>query len=222
MTSPPALSARSLYRFFRAGEEETLALQGVSLDVAAGELVVVAGPSGSGKSTLLSCLCGLDEPDGGTVWIEGRRMSHQPESVRSELRAERIGHLGQSANLFEHVTVEANVQLIRSLAGRPGRKTTAELLHAVGLAHRARAYPSELSGGEAARAGMAAALAVDPALVLADEPTGELDSASEDEILALLVDATTCGTAVIVASHSPAVGAIADRVVHLRDGCVDR
>jgi putative ABC transport system ATP-binding protein len=211
-----------LYRFFRAGDEETLALQGVSLEVAAGELVVVAGPSGSGKSTLLSCLCGLDEPDGGAVWIEGRRMSHQPEPVRAGLRAERIGFLGQSANLFEHLTVEANVSLVRRLAGRLGRKPTTALLGAVGLAHRGRAYPGELSGGEAARAGLAVAVAVDPAVVLADEPTGELDSGSEDGILALLVHATTSGTAVVVASHSPQVAAIADRVVHLRDGRVDR
>src|SRR5690349_13534305 len=169
--SVPGLAARSLYRFFRAGEEETVALQGVSLEVGAGELVAVVGPSGSGKSTLLACLAGLDEPDGGRVWVEGRRMSHRPEPVRARLRAERIGYLGQSANLFAHLTVEENLLLVRRLAGRAAGSSIGERLEAVGLAGRARAYLGELSGGEAARAGLAVALAADPAVVLADEPT---------------------------------------------------
>jgi len=217
----PVLSARSLYRFFRAGDDETLALQGVSLQVERGELVAVTGPSGSGKSTLLRCLAGLDEPDGGSVWIEGRRMSHQPEPVRARLRAGRIGFLAQSANLFDHLTVEANLVLVRRLAARPVRASVAEVLASVGLAARGRAYPGELSGGEAARAGLAVALAVDPAVVLADEPTGELDSATEDDVLDLLLTTTNRGVAVVAASHSPAVAAVADRVVHLRHGRVD-
>jgi putative ABC transport system ATP-binding protein len=218
----PVVSARSLYRFFRAGDDETLALRGVSLQVERGELVVVVGPSGSGKSTLLGCLAGLDEPDGGSVWIEGRRMSHRPEAVRARLRAERIGFLAQSANLFDHLTVEANIVLVRRLAARPVRASVTEVLASVGLAGRARAYPGELSGGEAARAGLAVALAVDPAVVLADEPTGELDSATEDDVLDLLLATAKRGVAIVVASHSPAVAAVADRVVHLRDGQVDR
>src|SRR6185312_6761322 len=159
------------------------ALRGVSLQVEQGELVAVAGPSGSGKSTLLGCLAGLDEPDGGTVWIEGRRMSHRPEPVRARLRAERIGYLGQSANLFPHLTVEENLLLVRRLAGRSVGGSIIERLAAVGIADRARAYPGELSGGEVARAGLAVALAADPAVVLADEPTGELDSVTEDGVL---------------------------------------
>jgi putative ABC transport system ATP-binding protein len=214
------VSARSLYRFFRAGEEETLALQGVSLDVAGGEVVAVVGPSGSGKSTLLNCLAGLDEPDGGTVRIEGARMSHQPERARARLRARRIGYLGQSANLFDHLTVEENVRFVRRLAARPDNPPAAALLAAVGLAHRARARPSELSGGEAARAGLAVALAVEPAVVLADEPTGELDQVAEDAVLDLLLTAADGGAAVVVAGHSAAVAAVADRVVRLCDGRV--
>jgi putative ABC transport system ATP-binding protein len=216
----PAVAARSLYRFFRAGEEETLALQGVSLEVAAGELVAIVGPSGSGKSTLLGCLAGLDEPDGGTVWIEGRRMSHRPEPVRARLRAERIGYLGQSANLFPHLTVEENLLLVRRLAGRWVGDSIIERLAAVGIADRARAYPDELSGGEAARAGLAVALAADPAVLLADEPTGELDSVTEDGVLEQLLSATQGGVALVLAGHSTAVAAVADRVVLLRDGRV--
>ena len=214
------VSVRSLYRFFHAGEEETLALRGVSLQVARGQVVAVTGPSGSGKSTLLSCIAGLDEPDGGTVWIEGRRMSRQPEPVRARLRAERIGYLGQSANLFEHLTIEANVAFVRRLSARSGRGPAVAALEDAGLAPRARAYPGELSGGEAARAGLAVALAGGPAVLLADEPTGELDSAAEDEVLDLLLRTAAGGVAVVVASHSPAVAALADRVVHLHGGRV--
>jgi putative ABC transport system ATP-binding protein len=215
-----AVEARSLYRFFRAGEEEILALQGVSLSVAAGELVVVVGPSGSGKSTLLACLAGVDDPDGGTALVGGRRMSHQPEGVRARIRAARIGFLAQSANLFEHLTVKANIGFVRALVPRSHRYSGGELLESVGLGERAGAYPSELSGGEAARAGLAVALANDPAVVLADEPTGELDSATEADVLELLVGATGDGVAVLVASHSPAVAAAAGRVIYLEDGRV--
>lgn len=215
-----AIEAASLYRFFRAGEEETLALQGVSLSVAAGELVTVVGPSGSGKSTLLTCLAGLDEPDGGTVWLGGQRLSHQPEPVRARMRARRVGVLGQSANLFEHLTVQANLRFVQSLADAPNPQSSQDLLNSVGVGSRAGAYPGELSGGEAARAGLAIALAGRPMVVLADEPTGELDSTTEAEVLDLLVTAARGGVAVLVASHSPAVAAAADRIVRLEDGRV--
>ena len=217
-----AVEARSLYRFFRAGEEQTLALQGVSLSVAPGELVVVTGPSGSGKSTLLACLAGLDDPDGGTAWVEGRPISHQPEPVRAQIRAQRIGFFGQSANLFEHLTVDANLAFVRAVGRRSHRCSREAILRSVGLERRTGAYPSELSGGEAARAGLAVALANDPAVVFADEPTGELDSTTEADVLELLVSATAGGVAVLVASHSPAVAATADRVVQLEDGRVVR
>jgi putative ABC transport system ATP-binding protein len=220
VSTSAAIEARSLYRFFRAGEEETLALQGVSLDVAGGELVVVVGPSGSGKSTLLACLAGLDEPDGGTVLVAGRRMSHQPEPERARMRARRIGIMAQSANLFEHLTVRANLTFVHAVTGTAGALSPGELLDRVGLAERAEAYPGELSGGEAARAALAVALAGSPVVVLADEPTGELDSTTEASVLALLVDAAHHGVAVIVASHSPAVAAAADRIVRLDDGRV--
>ena len=216
----PALDASSLYRFFHAGEEETLALQGVSLTVGRGELVAVVGPSGSGKSTLLACLAGLDEPDGGRVLVEGERLSRRPEPERAALRARRIGVLFQSGNLLDHLTVAENVVLAQRVAGRPNPARAAGLLEALGLARRAHARPAELSGGETARAGLAVALANDPAVVLADEPTGELDSASETRVLDLLWAHAAAGGAVVVATHSPAVAAAAARTLHLRDGRV--
>ena len=215
-----ALDASSLYRFFHAGEEETLALQGVSLTVGRGELVAVVGPSGSGKSTLLACLAGLDEPDGGRVLIEGERLSRRPEPERAALRARRVGVLFQSGNLLDHLTVAENVVLAQRVAGRPNPGRAAGLRDALGLARRAHARPAELSGGETARAGLAVALANDPAVVLADEPTGELDSASEARVLDLLWAHAAAGGAVVVATHSPAVAAAAARTLHLRDGRV--
>lgn len=209
-----------MYRFFRGGGQETLALQGVSLEVAAGELVVVTGPSGSGKSTLLGCLAGLDEPDGGTVRVAGEALSGQPEPARTALRARRVGLLFQSANLIEHLSVEQNLALVQHLVGRVVRADRGVLLAAVGLAGRAGAYPSQLSGGEVARAGLAVALANEPAVLLADEPTGELDSTTETQVLDLLRRTAEHGTAVLVASHSPAVAAAADRVLHLVDGAL--
>jgi putative ABC transport system ATP-binding protein len=216
-----ALRAEHLYRFYRAGDEEVLALRGVSLDVRAGELVVIAGPSGSGKSTLLACLAGLDEPDGGTVRLGGRRLSHRPEAERAALRAEQLGVLYQYGNLLEHLTVEANVMFAQSLLrSRRGGHAPRGLLASVGLESRAGAYPGELSGGETARAGLAVALANDPPVLIADEPTGELDADSEQRLLDLLTARAAGGKAVLVASHSAAVMRAADRVVQLRDGQV--
>jgi len=218
MSAAPALEARSLYRFFRAGDEETLALQGISLILQPGEYVAVTGPSGSGKSTLLSCLAGTDEPDGGTVRVAGQRISHQPEVVRARMRAQRVGLVFQSANLFAHLTLQQNVRLAQSLARRSGRTSVPELLDSLGIGARARATPQQLSGGELARAGLAVALANDPVILLADEPTGELDSGTERQVLDLLAARTRDGVAVLIASHSPAVARAADRVVALADG----
>lgn len=215
---PTVLQARSLYKFFRAGEEETLALQGVSLTVERGEMVAISGPSGSGKSTLLACLAGLDEPSGGTVHVAGHRISHQPEGLRARLRARHVGVLAQTGNLFEHLTVAANVRLAQSLAEQPPPVSTDGLLGSLGIAGRAGAYPSQLSGGELARAGLAVALANDPDVLLADEPSGELDGDTEHRLLTLLADRARAGGAVVIASHSPAVVAVAHRLITLTDG----
>jgi putative ABC transport system ATP-binding protein len=219
--STPALRARDLYRFFRTGDDETLALRGVSLTVARGETVAVVGPSGSGKSTLLACLAGLDEPAGGTVEIVGERISHRPEAVRAKIRAHRIGVLLQSRNLLPHLDVRGNIRLAHRAWRHGGlRPSLGELLEQVGLAHRAGATPAQLSGGELARAGLAVALANEPAVLLADEPTGELDGHTEQEILELLRARASQGTALLIVTHSAEVVAIADRVLTIRDGMV--
>jgi putative ABC transport system ATP-binding protein len=215
------LRARELYRFYRVGEEETLALRGVSLTVSAGQVLAVAGPSGSGKSTLLACLAGLDEPDGGSVYVHEARISHRPEHERSVLRARNIGTLFQSANLLEHLTIRRNLDLVQRIAGARDRARADALLDAVGLTRRGGARPSELSGGEAVRAGLAVALANDPAVLVADEPTGELDGQTEAEVLKLIRDRANRGAAVVVASHSAVVAAMADQVVRLKDGRVE-
>jgi putative ABC transport system ATP-binding protein len=215
-----AIEAGGLYRFFHAGDDEVLALRDVSLSVAPGEVVAVTGPSGSGKSTLLACLAGLDEPDGGVVRVAGEVMTRRSDAERAALRARRIGLLFQSGNLFGHLTVDANIALAQRLAGRidPGRR--AEVLDALGIAAFAGTYPRALSGGEAVRAGLAVALVNVPAVVLADEPTGELDDVTEAKVLDLLRTRTRTGCAVVVASHSEAVADAADRVVALLDGRV--
>ncbi|HEV2935331.1 MAG TPA: ABC transporter ATP-binding protein [Streptosporangiaceae bacterium] len=214
------LRARDLYRFYRVGDEETLALRGVGLVVAAGQLLTVVGPSGSGKSTLLACLAGLDEPDGGSVYVHETRISHRPERERSALRARHIGTLFQTANLLEHLTVRRNLELVQRIAGARDRDRASALLDAVGLTSRSGARPSELSGGEAVRAGLAVALANDPDVLVADEPTGELDGQTEAEVLQLIRDQADRGAAVVIASHSPAVAALADQVIQLKDGQV--
>jgi putative ABC transport system ATP-binding protein len=214
------LRARDLYRFYRAGEEETLALRGVSLAAAAGQFLVVSGPSGSGKSTLLACLAGLDEPDGGSVYVNETRISHRPEAERAALRARRIGTLFQSANLLEHLTVRRNLELAQRIAGRRDRSRAEALIEAVGLTKRSGARPSELSGGEAVRAGLAVALANNPDVLIADEPTGELDGQTEAAVLRLVRGQADRGTAVVIASHSAAVTAMADQVIRIRDGQV--
>ena len=218
MTAP--LEARDLYRFYHAGDEETLALRGVSVTVAAGEMVAVTGPSGSGKSTLLACLAGLDEPDGGMVFIDGAPLSRRSEAERAAIRSQHIGMLFQTGNLLEHLTVGANIRLAQQVAATDARGSIPELLGELALESKARAYPSELSGGELARAGLAVALANNPSVLLADEPTGELDRGNAGRLIDLLRRRAVAGTAVVVVTHSAGLAAEADRVISLRDGLI--
>jgi putative ABC transport system ATP-binding protein len=216
------LEAESLYRFFHAGDDETLALQGVSFAIGGGEIVAVTGPSGSGKSTLLACLAGLDEPDGGVVRVGGERLSRRPEEERARVRARRIGMLFQQANLVSHLSVGDNIALAQSMGdGATDAAWRTEVLERCGIAARTDARPAQLSGGELARAGLAVALANDPVVILADEPTGELDEATAARMLELLRERARAGAAVLLVTHSPAVAAAADREVRLRDGRVE-
>lgn len=212
------LEAFDLYRFYHTDEEETLALRGVSLHLDAGEIVAVVGPSGSGKSTLLACLAGLDVPDGGHVELAGQRLSRRSEAERAAMRASQVGILLQSGNLFEHLSVEDNIRLPMCLAHKRDEQRLRALLHVVGLSDRRLARPAQLSGGEAARAGLAVALAADPDVLLADEPTAEVDADTEASLLRIFEKRRATGGASLIVTHSAVLAARADRVVYLRDG----
>ena len=214
----PAVDARELYRFYHAADDETLALRGVSLTVAPGEMVVIVGPSGSGKSTLMTCLAGLDDPDAGAVYIAGHRITRRPERERARLRARHIGILAQKRNLFEGLSVRTNLELVTRLHSHAQPEAAAAVLHDVGLWERRHARPRELSGGEAARAALAVALACDPAVVLADEPTAEVDALTESWMLDAFTARKQRGTAIVIATHSERIAAAADRVIALADG----
>jgi putative ABC transport system ATP-binding protein len=219
-TTETVLEARGLYRFYHSAEEEIFALRDVSLRVGAGEMVAVVGPSGSGKSTLLACLSGTDEPDAGEVRILGERITRRPEPQRAAVRGRSLGFLFQSDNLIEHLTVEENVLLPMRLAHKENKERLRTLLDALDLIDHHRAYPGQLSGGEAVRAGLAVALAVDPKILLADEPTGEVDATTEAWVLDLLKEYYRHGGAVVVATHSAALAQKASRIVKLADGKV--
>ncbi len=218
MVAAPLLEAVDLYRFFHVGDSETRALRGLSLRIFAGEAVALLGPSGSGKSTLLACLAGLDEPDGGQVLLAGERLSRRPEAERARRRAQMIGILLQSGNLFESLPLAAAIRLQLRLAGKHEKDRPQRLLAAVGLDGRENTLPAQLSGGERARAGLAVALAAEPPLLLADEPTGEVDAAGERALLALLALHRRRGCAALIATHSAALAAWADRVLTIADG----
>ncbi len=212
------LRAVGLHRFFRRGGEEVAALRDVSLSLAAGEIVAVAGPSGSGKSTLLNLLAGLDDPDGGSVVVAGQQISHQPPGVKALLRGRLIGVLTQTSGLIEHLDVLDNLRLAGSFRDHTAGPDPRALLAAVDLAQHAHARPSTLSGGETARVNLAVALVGGPRLLLADEPTAEVSAGEEADVLRLLRELQPVDGATLLVTHSPGVARAADRVVQLVDG----
>lgn len=212
------LETTELYRFFHAGDEEVVALRGVSISLEAGAFTALHGPSGSGKSTLIACLAGIDEPDGGMVSVLGERLTRRPEPERARLRARHFGVLMQSGNLFEHLTVANNIRLQMQIGGSGQSAEIDGLLDSLGLNGLAGVLPAHLSGGEAARAGLAVVLATKPAILLCDEPTAEVDAATEECIIDRLVELGRSGTAVLVVTHSSALAARADRIFDMRDG----
>jgi putative ABC transport system ATP-binding protein len=221
---PPLVRLRGVRKAYDDGRTRHEVLAGVDLDIAAGELVALLGPSGSGKSTLLNLIAGLDAPDAGTVMVADRDVAALDERARTLLRRPEIGFVFQSFNLVPTLTVLENVQLPLELVGRAARGAAGEaraLLERVGLADRGGAFPDELSGGEQQRIAIARALAHGPRLVLADEPTGNLDADTGARVLDLLAGLVReRGTTMIVATHSTAVIERASRVLALSAGVV--
>ncbi|HEY8546357.1 MAG TPA: ABC transporter ATP-binding protein [Acidimicrobiales bacterium] len=214
------LEMHGVAKRYRRGGEEVAALRGVDLTVEAGELVALVGPSGSGKSTLLQLAGGLDLPDEGRVVVAGRDVTSLSVAERARERRRRVGFVFQFFHLLPALTVAENVELPLLLDRRRDRgPRVRELLDRMGIAHRARHLPSELSGGEMQRAAIARALVAEPELLLADEPTGNLDSATGADVLDLLTAAVRdAGTALVMVTHDEAAAARAGRVLHLRDG----
>jgi putative ABC transport system ATP-binding protein len=217
----PALEAHGLARDFGEGQVEVRALRGVDLAVADGEFLAIMGPSGSGKSTLLHILGGLDRPTAGSVALDGRRYDDLDDRALTRLRGEVFGFVFQFFNLLPTLTAAENVVLPALVAGeRPAdhAERVDELLELVGLAGRAEHRPSELSGGEQQRVAIARALLRRPRVLLADEPTGNLDSTSGRIVLTLLRRLVDEGQTVVMVTHDAAAAALADRVVFVRDG----
>ena len=222
-TGAPLLAARGLQRDYRLGAETVHAVRGVSMDIGAGEYVAVVGPSGCGKSTLLHLLGAIDRPDAGTLEIRGRDIARLPDREATEFRLRNIGFVFQRFYLVPTLSARENIELPMAEAGvvkaeRRGRAR--QLLDYVGLRGRESHRPSQLSGGEQQRVAIARALANRPALLLADEPTGELDARTGAEVISLFARLNADGTTIVVVTHDEGLARAARRVVHMRDGQV--
>lgn len=216
-----ALSLREVSKTFLADEVRTSAVKNVSLEIARGELVAITGPSGCGKSTLLSLMGLLERPDSGSIMILGEETRARNESDLARLRRGKISFIFQNFNLIDDLTVQENVEI--GLAYQPGmkpvrRRNAAQMLEFVGLAHRARHRPPQLSGGQQQRVAIARALASNAEIILADEPTGNLDSAAGEAIMQLLLALPAQGKSVALVTHSPELAARAQRRLAMRDG----
>ncbi len=215
----PFLQIRSVSRAYRSGEVETQALDSVSFEVAAGEFVALMGPSGCGKSTLLNILGFLDSPDGGSYRLRGEEVATLSDARLTRLRRAHVGFVLQSFNLIEELNVAENVEVALLYRGQDARRRRIEaVLEQVGLSHRARHRPRQLSGGQQQRVAIARALAPEPDLILADEPTGNLDSANGAAVIDLLRGAAAAGTTVIMVTHSALHADSADRTIRMLDG----
>ena len=214
------LTLAALAKTYETGEVETHALDGISFEATAGEFVAIMGPSGCGKSTLLNILGCLDRPSGGSYRLMGEEIAGLSEARLARVRRAHIGFVFQNFNLIEELTVEENVEvaLLYRGSGAARRARIAEALEQVGLPHRARHRPRQLSGGQQQRVALARALVARPGIILADEPTGNLDSANGEAVMALLKQASRAGTTIIMVTHSPAHAAEAERTVQMLDG----
>jgi putative ABC transport system ATP-binding protein len=221
----PAVEARDLVKVFGEGGTQVRALDGVDLVVERGEMVAIMGPSGSGKSTLLHIVGALETPTSGTIAVAGRRYDGADDKALTELRRDHIGFVFQFFNLLGSLSAEENVLLPALIARRTDaatRQRARELLDLVGLGDRASHTPAELSGGQQQRVSIARALLLEPELVLADEPTGNLDSRSGRDVLRVLRELSRAeGRTILMVTHDPSAAAVADRVVYMRDGRVE-
>ena len=221
MDGTQALRARGLRKEYGRNAGLVRAVDDVDLDVAPGETLAVMGPSGCGKSTLLHLLGGLDRPTAGEIWLAGQRVDRLTERALARLRRDAVGFVFQAFHLMEELTAVENVELPALLAGRSpraARRLATDVLERVGLADRAAFLPAALSGGQRQRVAIARALANEPAVVLADEPTGNLDSAATLDVLRLFESLHAAGQTLIVVTHDSRIAATADRLISMRDG----
>ena len=218
------IRVRELTRAYEMGTERILALRGVTLDIGRNEYVAIMGPSGSGKSTMMNLLGCLDTPTGGEYWLNGEEVSRLSDDALARVRNREIGFVFQTFNLLPRATALHNVELplvYAGVAGRERRQRALEALERVGLADRVHHRPNELSGGQRQRVAIARALVNRPSILLADEPTGNLDSVTSEEIMAVFAGLHRAGQTVIMVTHEPDIAAHAERTVVLRDGRVE-
>jgi len=222
MTAPNVVTVREVTKIYQQGEINVTALNDISLDIKAGEFLALMGPSGSGKSTLLHIIAGIDRPTSGQCLVQGIDVTQLNESELADWRNQNVGFVFQTFNLIPVLTASENVELpllLTRLSGRERRQLVMTALELVGLADRARHLPKQLSGGQEQRAAIARALVTDPNLVVADEPTGNLDSQSAQEVLQILQSLSrSAGKTVIMVTHDPKAAAFGSRSVHLEKG----
>jgi putative ABC transport system ATP-binding protein len=218
---PLIIRIRDLHKVYRVGEVDVPALRGVNLDVKRGEFLAVVGPSGSGKSTMFHIVGGLTPPSSGSVLVNGKDVARMSDAERTELRKREIGFVFQKYNLLPTLTAYDNIAIARHIAGGSPLLDGdfRQVLELLGIAHRLHHKPSALSGGEQQRVAIARALVNHPAILLADEPTGNLDSRNSEAVLGLLRDLNKrFGQTILMITHNPEAAAYADRIVHMRDG----
>ena len=225
-TQEPIIQAQNVEKVYRSGRLRVEALHDISMAVTRGEMVAIMGPSGCGKTTLLNCLAGLDTIDEGEIFIQGDNLRDLTDNERTSYRARHMGFIFQDFNLLPMLSAVENVELpmrVARVSTRKARQRALDLLAQVGLAERARHRPAELSGGQRQRVAIARALTNNPAIIWADEPTGNLDSEAAQEVMNLLLRFNQqMGQTLVLVTHAPEIGQLAHRVVHMRDGKITR
>jgi putative ABC transport system ATP-binding protein len=216
------LELENITKVYKAGQTEVPALRGISCRIESGEMVSIIGPSGSGKSTLMNILGCLDKPTSGRYRLDGTEVSELDDNQLAEIRNKKIGFVFQSFNLLSRTTALANVELPLIYSGTSNRRQRAlQVLESVGLAHRVTHRPSELAGGEQQRVAIARALVNNPALILADEPTGNLDTQTSQEIMLIFKQLNEQGMTIVLVTHEPDIAAYTQRTIKLRDGQIE-